>query len=227
MLVAGAAVAGAASGRLSDAPHLAAVAIAVLALLRLQDALYALALDVRRSFGGALVGDLRLAAVAVLKLILIEILGLILFVVILAAAYGVASTGAGFHADDPGSWSRAVDARGRLIVEVLAALGGLALTWVALRLAYSAAATVALARVQVLSTWTLTRGAVIAIAASLIGINAPLLLALWSLRQVFGAPLQSDVTAVAVGAIVSGLMLPLNVGLMAYLYDQTSPTGPE
>nr|MDQ2861818.1 hypothetical protein [Pseudomonadota bacterium] len=91
------------------------LAAALLATLPAQGALYRLALGrPGRGLGGLQWGrvEWRLLDVWLLTTLFMSILGLLLFIALIASAYAVASAGAGFVAAEPATWARAVDARG-------------------------------------------------------------------------------------------------------------------
>jgi hypothetical protein len=205
--------------------------LALLAVVVAQGALYRLALacpGVGR--GGIQWGRVegRLLAVWALTAIFLFILGLLVFVAVLCSAYAVASAGTGFVAADPPTWAPAVDSRGRLVVGVVAMAGAAALLWAKLRICLASAATVARERVQVLSTWPVTRGMAAPILALIVLASltpAAVLAALYFLggRLAGGPPIVSGAVNFARGMVVAGLWLPMNVGLMTYLYRRADP----
>jgi hypothetical protein len=212
------------AGRAGLLPAASAVLAAVL-LLVAAAALYRLALrDRGLPPPGALAGSaMRLAAAQGLLAALTLIVGAILLVVLLALAYAVASTGAGFAADDPETWARAAQGRGRWVLGGALAAAAVALAWIHLRLSLASAATIARGRVQALSAWPLTRGAVLPILVAVVAVNAlPATALIVAARWLTGAW-----HAAAAAAVIALVMLPLNVGLMSYLYGEaTSGAGP-
>jgi len=218
--------------RLPGWPGAGLAMAALVGLIDLQGRLYAAAFaQAAPRAGTQLALDGRLLAVLLLKAALLAICGLILFILLLATAYGVASAGPGFRAEDVGTWSGAVDVRGRVVVEALAALGVLVMGWLAMRLSLAEAATFADGRVQVLSAWRLTRAIAVPLSAGLLAVNAPIALALWLLAG--AAVMLPDVGVVlwliglATGLLFTAFLLPLNVGLMTYLHRQTTCPGTE
>jgi hypothetical protein len=208
--------------------HWLLVLAAAAALLVAQGSLYRLALDRRLGPLGLQWGapETRLLAVALLKLALLGVLGALAFVVVLCVGYGVASAGPGFIASDPTTWAEGVDARGQGLVTGVTLLCLAGLGWVILRVSLAAAATVARDRVEVLTAFGLTKGRVAAILAGLAAIGAPaalLLLALGALRTAAVAAAPQLAASLALGFVFVGLFLPLNVGLMTYLYGQPGP----
>nr|MDQ2860998.1 hypothetical protein [Pseudomonadota bacterium] len=87
-------------------------------------------------------------------------------------------------------------------------------------------------RVQVLSAWPITRGRAWPIAAAvvLIGLGPALLLAALSLPAPMPAGHSAAIAAaidLARGLVVAGLWLPLEAGLMAYLYRRLAADRPD
>jgi hypothetical protein len=164
----------------------------------------------------------RLLASLALVAVLTAIVGALLSIGVLAVAFGVAAAGAGFVAGDPATWAAAVDGRGRIVIGLAGAAAGAALAWVLVRLAYAAVATIARARVQALSAWPISRGVTLKTAAGLAVVTLPVfaaLLVLAAARPVAGALLA--------GLLIAGLALPLNAGLMTYLYRQITEDSPD
>jgi hypothetical protein len=174
-------------------------------------------------------GDVwRVLASSALQALLAAVLALLLFVVILCLAYAVAAAGRGFSPGDPATWAAAVDARGRWVVGVATLVGTLGLIWVMVRVSLAPIASVAEGRVRVLSGWPLTRGAAVPIAAAFVVVAvvpAAILTVLARLDPPNGvwAGWARDLAA---GAIVAGLWLPLEVGVMSYFYRQSDIDSP-
>jgi hypothetical protein len=167
----------------------------------------------------------RLAIVWLLTLAFFAVLASLLFVVLLSSAYAVASAGTGFDASDVRTWAPAVDDRGRVVLAVVAAVGLGLLSWAMARVGLASAATVATGRVRVLSAWPLTRrigwsllGARVAIGAPAIGL-AVLATGAPRASGAPGAPGAWMLGAIA-GLVIGGVWLPLNTGLMAYIYQR-------
>ena len=172
---------------------------------------------------GAAVG--RLAIVWLLTLAFFSVLGSLLFVVFLSSAYAVAFAGVGFDASDVRTWAPAIDDRGRVVLGAVAALGVTLLAWAMTRIALAPAATVAAGRVRVLNAWPLTRRIAWGLLAARVVIAIPAVgLAALALREPrvggasmsFGAWMLGALAGLAIG----GVWLPLNTGLMAYIYDR-------
>jgi len=213
-------------------PHLGCIALALLAAVAAQGALYRLALG-RELPGPAGLQwgpvEWRLLAAAVLIAAFLFVLSLLVFVVVLCLAYAVASAGKGFVASDVATWAPAVDGRGGAVASGVAVIGALGLAWAAARVSLAGAASVAKEQVQVLSTWPLTRGVGWRIVLARALIAAPPTAIVVALTPVFtfagahrgaGATWALDLVA---GLAIAGLWLPLSVGLMAYLYGRLSP----
>jgi hypothetical protein len=176
--------------------------------------------DARKSLAAA---TARLAIVWLLTLAFFAVLASLLFVVFLSSAYAVASAGAGFDAADVRTWAPAVDDRGRGVLAVVAVVGLGLLAWALTRVALAPAATIASGRVRVLNAWPLTRRIGWALLCARLAIGVP---ALAAAALALGAP-RAGAAATAPGAwmlgalaglIVGGVWLPLNTGLMAYIY---------
>jgi hypothetical protein len=195
---------------------------AALALLAAQGSLWRMALGQGRPAPRLGRTELRLLIVWLLTVTFLGVLGLLLFVGVLCAAYAVASAGAGFVVADPSTWAPAVDSCGRVVVSILGLSGGAGLVWAASRIALAWAATMAEQRVQVLSTWPLTkrRAWLIALSKILVGAGPATLLLSVALarRSRWGAePHSIWLLSLADGLVIAGLWLPLNIGLMTYL----------
>jgi hypothetical protein len=196
---------------------------AALAFLAAQGSLWRLALGQGRPAPRLGRTELRLLIVWLLTVTFLGVLGLLLLVGVLCAAYAVASAGAGFVTADPSTWAPAVDDRGRVVVSILGFSGGAGLVWAASRIALAWAATMAGQHVQVLSTWPLTKHRAWRIALSKILVSAwPAALLLSSAlarRSRWGAePHSIWLLSLTDGLVIAGLWLPLNIGLMTYLF---------
>ena len=196
------------------------LAMALLALIA-RGGLWRLALGVGQPGPGGLQwGRIEgwLAAVWALTALFLAILGMLLLVVLLCCAYAAASAGRGFDPAQVVTWASAIDGRGRVLLGVVSAIGGGALTWAALRTSLAEAASVARDRVQVLAAWPLTRGRTLGLLAANLAIAAPAIGAV----LVRPAGPSSWPWALLAAAAVVGLWLPMNVGLMAYFYRRSA-----
>ena len=203
---------------------------ALLAMVMVQGALYRVALGVGEpgptglQWGAA---EFRLATVWGLTAVFIAILGMLAFVVVLAFAFAVASAGPGFVVSQIATWAAAVDTRGRIVVGCVSLFAAVGLTWAAARVAFASAASISEGRLQVLASWPLTRGRVLAVIIGRVLVGLPVAaaaaVALGLLSGVSGtAPVGVWVAAVAIAVVIGGVWLPLGAGLMAYLYQQDS-----
>jgi hypothetical protein len=170
--------------------------------------------------------ELRLAAVWGLSGLFLGVLALLLFVALLCFAYAAASAGRGFDAANVATWAPAVSQRGGLIVTAAAILGGAGWVWAAARISLAEAASVARGRVQVLSTWALTRGRVATILAGNAVLAAPPAVA-FILLPAHGGGLGPIVGRALQSLLLAGLWLPMNVGLMAYVFDNCTGKQPD
>jgi len=206
--------------------------LALLAAVAAQGALYRLALSEGRPGPAGLQWgrpEWRLLAAAILTLVFLFILALLVFVVVLCFAYAVASTGKGFVASEIVTWAPAVEGRGGIVASVVAIMCGLGLTWAAARVSLAGAATVASGRVQMLSTWPLSRGVAwrIVLAKALVGVGpVAIMLVLTHISRLAGPGSGAGAAwafNLVEGLVIGGLWLPLSAGLMAYLYGRLRP----
>jgi hypothetical protein len=174
----------------------------------------------------------RLAAVWGLTAAFLFVLGLLAFVVVLATAFGVATSGRGFVMALPETWAGAVDSRGRAVVGLVGAVCLGSLVWAGARIALGGPTSIDRGKVQLLATWAASRRLVLPILLGrvLLGV-APIGLAgalLWAVSRGghrADAPLLWAANFAA-GLALAGLWLPLSVGLMAYLYRRSPASQP-
>jgi hypothetical protein len=186
-------------------------------------ALWRLALQLGRPGpGGLQVGAVegRLAAVSALTCVFLAILILLLFVGLLCLAYAASSAGRGFDPANVTTWGKAVDARGRLVVSVGTMAGSGAIVLAAIRISLAEAASVAGGRVQVMSTWGLTRGRLVAIAGGNLLFAIPLAATFLAMQAGIATNAGAMVWSVTCGVVLAGVSLPMHVGLMAYVYGR-------
>lgn len=164
----------------------------------------------------------RLIVAGVLEVILLAIITALMLTVVGGVAFGVASTGKGFLAAEPVTWLPAMGPTGRTISGAVALVGLAGVIWLRLRLSFTAVATVDRQKVQVLSAWPLTRGRVLATLAALVVCGLPTFAVGWGLRVAGVSGTPEGVFALALAAI--GVSLPLQAGLMTYLYRQSTTT---
>ncbi len=201
-----------------------------------EGALYRLALGKGRPGPAGLQwgrAEWRLGAVWGLTVAFLFILGMLAFVMVLATAFGVATSGRGFVMALPATWAGSVDGVGRAVVGAVGALCLAGLIWAGTRVSLGAPASIDQGRVQLLATWAASRRLVapILLGRFLLGVG-PIGFAwavLWLAPR--GGQL-SDATllwtaSLAAGIAIAGLWLPLSVGLMAYLYRRCPAVRPD
>jgi hypothetical protein len=175
----------------------------------------------------------RLLGVFALRVALFGVLGALLLVVMGALYIGAAAAvaGAGHSVAEVARTRGAVDPAVSAIVSIAALAGLVGLTWVAIRLYLAPAATAALGRVQLLSTWPVTRGHAWPILGSVVLVMAPLILSGLAIRagrvllSVRFAQHRTDaaILGLIIGLVHAFLVLPVSVGLMCYVYDRLRP----
>ena len=206
----------------------ALAAAGVIAATMARGALFHVALDRGGSRGPGLGFqwsgvEWRLLGVVLLRAFLFGLLIALLLTLLGALYVGLAAAepGAGGVAS-PEHWRRTLDPVGWTVVSA-AALAGLAgLVWMGLRLCLAFPATVASNRVQLLSTWPLTRGRAWRLLGAAVLVSAPsaaLACGIVAARSYLGA---SGIAATA-GFGHGFLTLPLSVGLMSYAHDRLCP----
>lgn len=160
----------------------------------------------------------RLLLVWLLQTILIGVITALMLTLVGAVAYGVASVGPGFVASRPETWIGAMGPVGRPIAGAVALVGLAGVIWLKVRLALSPAATVDRQAVQVLSAWPLTRKRVLVTLAAMLAAGAPTL-AMIALAPLLGV--DGGLAGVLISLVAVGVTLPLNAGLMTYLYGRS------
>jgi len=167
-------------------------------------ALYRAAFDGPRGWNGLRWGreEWRLLAVQLLITVVMTVVMAVLFIVIVGVALGVArSTSPNFDATSAEAWRAALSGPGAILAGLVPLASLALLAWIGLRLALAPAATIAQGRIQVLSAFGLTRGAVPLLVAGLMLIAPAFVLAVALVygRAMFGlsraAPLAQLVSA--------------------------------
>ncbi len=168
---------------------------------------------------------------ATLLLLAFELITItLLVVVVLAVAAGImVNRGAALTPPtSPEAVIKALGPEGGSAVSILAIVAYAAFLFVAVRLSLTAAATADEGRVQVLSTWRLTKGQFWRIVFSLFVVMLPLLLASFLIGATSAAPQLGSTTPPALSpsaALLSGLIMgilsggvvqPLMNGVLAY-----------
>ena len=154
---------------------------------------------------------------------------LLILVVLVAAAYGVASAGAGFVPTRPDTWAAAARGRGAIVLGALGLAAGVTVLVIVARLSLTGAATADLGRIQVLATWARTRGqaARLAAAFALLGAGPAALIALASTLRWNASGCNATLAVVAAGALAVGLWLPLHAGAAAHAWRALRPADAE
>lgn len=212
-------------------PLLAAASLAALGLAMLvaRGALWRLALgQARPGVGGLQLGnvEIRIAAAWILSAAFLGVLALLLFVTLLCFAYAVAFAGHGFNPADAATWAPAVDERGRMVVSAVAIIGVAAMIYGWARISVAEVASVARGKIQVLSVWSMTRGRAILILVANAVIAVPPALVFLAGRA-FATSGAGLLWHVAEAAVLAGVWLPMNVGLMAYVFETCTAQKPD
>jgi hypothetical protein len=155
--------------------------------------------------------EIRLAAVWGLTVMFLAALGLIAFVVLLCGAYAAASAGRGFNPAVVATWAPAISGGGSILLGAIALLCAVGLAYGAARISLAEAASVGRDRIQVLSSFAMTRGRALALIVANLALAAPAIAMAYGLR--------GQVGAAAAGLALGALWLPMSVGLMAYAYE--------
>jgi len=184
-------------------------------------------------FGGFQWGGVewRLLGAAVLRGLLFGLLAALTLTVLAAVYVGLAAAEAGpnLPVADPAHWRRTLDPFGWTVMSGLGLVGAGGLCWIGLRLYLAYPASVARGRVQVLSTWILTKGHAWRIGGGVVLVLLPVAGVMLAARigQGMGATNGWGDSRLAAGVYrlvaclgQTFLMLPLGVGLMSYLYDR-------
>lgn len=167
--------------------------------------------------GGLQVGamEVRLAGVWGLVGLFLSVIGLLALVFLLCCAYAIASAGRGFDPSQIASWAPAITGPGRAVLGAVGGLCAIGLVYAVSRISLAEAATAYRSKLQVLSSFALTRRRALSLAIAQLILAAPAIgLFVWgAARSSRGA------LAVAEGFVIGGLWLPMSIGLMAYAYD--------
>ncbi len=154
----------------------------------------------------------RLGAVWGLGALFLAILSSVVLVVFLACAYAVASAGPLFDAREVASWAPAIDARGRTVLGIVAAIALAAWAGALSRIGLAEPASLARGKVQVLSSFALTRGRAVDLTLGRLLLAGPaIVLACMSWRGRVFAGLEA--------LLIAGLFLPADVGFIAHQYE--------
>jgi hypothetical protein len=230
-MIAVTALAGLAGAALADPAAWLSPVVLVASLLYLPLAkgpLYSLAIadaPAEETVAGGAARYARLIAVGVLTVLFLAVPGLLLSVIGLGVAYGMAYAYPGFNPMDATTWT----ASGPVLVGGggVLAIGGLGILWLSARVGLAAADTVAQRRVLMLSTWPLTRGfgwkLAIARLVANIGALALAWAASWALASIAPAGWPARAAPVVGVLVLLVVRLPLMVGVLSYFYAYRSP----
>ncbi len=215
-----------------SAPRDAVLAgLAVLSIWVAQGALWRLAFDWILHRRGLHIGHVewRLAGAWLLAAAFMTVVKLLIFLVLIAAAYGVAFSGRGFAPMRPDTWATAAQGRGAIVLCGLGLAAVLSVLFIAARLSLSGAATADLGRIQVLATWARTRGqaARLAAAFALLGAAPVALIALALMLRWNTSGTIATCGIVTAGALAIGLWLPLHAGAAAQAWRSIRPAALE
>lgn len=198
-----------------------------------QGALFRLALD---QTGNGPLGlqwrglESRLLGLTLLTLLFFVVVVLVLTIVVAAAIIGVSiAAGVPFQPGNPG-WLGEMGLVGGLILALVVIAAYVVFVWLAVRLSLASAATAAVGRIQLLSTFPLTKGHVWRLLGSLLIVAAPVIAAALATGVATGLAGGLPDPATAAFAIVTGLLvafvyLPAAAGLLVYIYRRLAPTG--
>ncbi len=164
------------------------------------------------------IAALQVAASWLLAGIFLCILLSLVLVVAACLGYGTESAGVGFKGQDPTTWMKAVDGRGRIVLDVVAVVGSTGMAWVAGRIGLFVVATVAAGRIQMLSTWPLTRGRAWHLIAALVLALGPVGLVMAVLAA--GNLVQPPISHVAQAVMALVIGMPLFVGVTAHFFQR-------
>jgi hypothetical protein len=189
--------------------------VAVLAALVARGGLLRLALGLERPGPGGLQAgrlEARLAAVWALTALFLAVLVALALVVALSTAYAVASAGRGFDPKQVLTWAPAIDARGHIVLGLVAGGAGVGIAWAWARTSLAEAASSARGRIEVLNSWKATSGKGWRLVLAHLVLASPLLAAS------LAAPAGAWPIALVEGALLGGVWLPMTAGLMAYAW---------
>jgi hypothetical protein len=167
--------------------------------------------------GGLQLGamEARLAGVWILTSLFLGIIALLALVVLLCSAYAVASTGQGFDPAQIATWAPAITGPRRVLLGIVGIFCAVGFVYASARISLAEAATASWSRLQVLSSFALTRGRALSLAVADILLASPVIgLAAWAASRSYRGG-----WTVTEGFAIGGVWLPMSVGLMAYAYD--------
>jgi hypothetical protein len=199
----------------------AIVVLAVFYLPLAQAPLYALAASQAAPLNEGVARYLRLLAVNLLTLVFLAAPALLLSVIGLGVAYGMAYAQPGFDPKNAATWT----ASGPVLLGggAVVAVGGLGMLWLLSRVSLGPAASVAERRVVMLSTWPLTRGLGWRIAAARLVLGGAALLLLWLVQRLIPAGASPQIAPIVCDVLFVAVGLPVEVGVLSFFFDHRSP----
>lgn len=172
--------------------------------------------------------ETRLIGLSLLMLLLFLVVVLVLAIVVGALIIGLSvATGAQFRPTDP-DWFMSLGVVGALALGLIVVAVYWLIIWGAARLALASVATVALDRIQLLSTFTLTRGRAWKIFLSLLVLGLPIVVlgGVGGALTGFGGPAPgpgASLVSVLLGLFIAAIYIPAACGLLVYLYRAIAP----
>jgi len=150
----------------------------------------------------------RLLAVQALITVILTVVAAVLAVLVAAVVVGVAKSNApGLDITSVDAWRAALDGPGALAASLPPLLSTAIMIWLFLRLSLAPAATVDLGRIQVLSAFGRTRGAVLVLAAAGVVLATPAIILVLAIGR-----LQ------AIAGFSEGALVPMLVGVVVMFF---------
>ncbi|MBO9709765.1 MAG: hypothetical protein J7521_16300 [Caulobacter sp.] len=176
------------------------------------------------------VAEWRLLATELLVTAVLTVLAAVLSVVVGAVAMGVArSAPAEFDTLSLEAFRGAMSGWGGMTASLVAIAAMLLMVWMFVRLALAPAATVALGRIQVLSAFPRTRGAVLLLVAVGVVLSAPaciLVMVIGYLSAVAGLPDVAPVSRLIGVVLVFFYLIPVWTAALVHVYRHHVPPTP-
>jgi hypothetical protein len=229
-LVAGAVV-GLAPRALTPGLSFLALPLELVATTLAYGALYRTAFAGPRGWNGLRWGlvEWRLLAVQALITVILSVVAAVLAVLVGAVVVGVAKVNApSLDITSVEAWRAALNGPGALPVSLVPLLSMIVMIWLFLRLSLAPAATVDIGRIQVLSAFGRSRGAVLALAVTGMVLAAPaiiLVVALGYVRAIAGLPEDALVAQLVSVALLFFYLIPVWTAALVEVYRrQPAPT---
>jgi hypothetical protein len=165
--------------------------------------------------------ELRLLGAMALLVLFMLLAALFLFLIALVVAVATYSLGDP-HAAMPSDYTQ-LPPNLQLAFSVLLLIFLLACVWVGVRLCLYPAATITEKKVQLFSTWHLTRGQFWPIFAALLTLFVPVLLLAMAVQAASAYPVVQGALAVVLNVGVTFGVAPMVIGLYAHLYRTLHP----